>query len=150
MPMKSLVNAAYDVLTKKYADDGNKSVPIEFPDLLVAVGQELGYETEEELLPIASRFYTDLTLDGRFVIKEGNTWVLREHELFENIHIDMNEVYDLDNYKDEDETDKVKSSDDDGDDEDEVVEKRNDDEEEELGEESEDERERVLSTDDDE
>ena len=150
MPMKSLVNAAYDVLTKKYADDGNKSVPIEFPDLLVAVGQELGYETEEELLAIASRFYTDLTLDGRFVIKEGNTWVLREHELFENIHIDMNEVYDLDNYKDEDETDKVKSSDDDGDDEDEVVEKRNDDEEEELGEESEDERERVLSTDDDE
>ena len=150
MPMKSLVNAAYDVLTKKYADDGNKSVPIEFPDLLVAVGQELGYETEEELLPIASRFYTDLTLDGRFVIKEGNTWVLREHELFENIHIDMNEVYDLDNYKDEDETDKVKSSDDDGDDEDEVVEKRNDDEEEELGEESEEERERVLSTDDDE
>jgi DNA-directed RNA polymerase subunit delta len=150
MPMKSLVNAAYDVLTKKYADDGNKSVPIEFPDLLVAVGQELGYETEEELLPIASRFYTDLTLDGRFVIKEGNTWVLREHELFENIHIDMNEVYDLDNYKDEDETDKVKSSDDDGDDEDEVIEKRNDDEEEELGEESEDERERVLSTDDDE
>ena len=150
MPMKSLVNAAYDVLTKSYADAGNKSIPCDFADLLKAVGQELGYETEEELLPIASRFYTDLTLDGRFVIKEGNTWVLREHELFENIHIDMNEVYDLDNYKDEDETDKVKSSDDDGDDEDEVVEKRNDDEEEELGEESEDERERVLSTDDDE
>jgi DNA-directed RNA polymerase subunit delta len=150
MPMKSLVNAAYDVLTKSYADAGNKSIPCDFADLLKAVGQELGYETEEELLPIASRFYTDLTLDGRFVIKEGNTWVLREHELFENIHIDMNEVYDLDNYKDEDETDKVKSSDDDGDDEDEVIEKRNDDEEEELGEESEDERERVLSTDDDE
>ena len=150
MPMKSLVNAAYDVLTKSYADAGNKSIPCDFADLLKAVGQELGYETEEELLAIASRFYTDLTLDGRFVIKEGNTWVLREHELFENIHIDMNEVYDLDNYKDEDETDKVKSSDDDGDDEDEVVEKRNDDEEEELGEESEDERERVLSTDDDE
>lgn len=150
MPMKSLVNAAYDVLTKSYADAGNKSVPCKFADLLKAVGQELGYETEEELLAIASRFYTDLTLDGRFVIKEGNTWVLREHELFENIHIDMNEVYDLDNYKDEDETDKVKSSDDDGDDEDEVIEKRNDDEEEELGEESEEERERVLSTDDDE
>ena len=150
MPMKSLVNAAYDVLTKSYADAGNKSIPCDFADLLKAVGQELGYETEEELLAIASRFYTDLTLDGRFVIKEGNTWVLREHELFENIHIDMNEVYDLDNYKDEDETDKVTSSDDDGDDEDEVIEKRNDDEEEELGEESEDERERVLSTDDDE
>ena len=150
MPMKSLVNAAYDVLTKKYADDGNKSVPIEFPDLLVAVGQELGYETEEELLPIASRFYTDLTLDGRFVIKEGNTWVLREHELFENIHIDMNEVYDLDNFRDDDEAGEEKSSDEEDGDEDEVLEKRNDDEEEELGEESEDERERVLSTDDDE
>jgi DNA-directed RNA polymerase subunit delta len=150
MPMKSLVNAAYDVLTKKYADDGNKSVPIEFPDLLVAVGQELGYETEEELLPIASRFYTDLTLDGRFVIKEGNTWVLREHELFENIHIDMNEVYDLDNFRDDDEAGEEKSSDEEDGDEDEVLEKRNDDEEEELGEESEEERERVLSTDDDE
>ena len=150
MPMKSLVNAAYDVLTKSYADAGNKSVPCKFADLLKAVGQELGYETEEELLAIASRFYTDLTLDGRFVIKEDNTWVLREHELFENIHIDMNEVYDLDNFRDDDEAGEEKSSDEEDGDEDEVLEKRNDDEEEELGEESEEERERVLSTDDDE
>ncbi len=93
MQMKSLVNAAYDVLSKKFEREGKKSVPLPFKDLLREVGEELNIHEEEELIRIASRFYTDLTLDGRFVIKEDNTWVLREHEKFADVSIDMNAAY---------------------------------------------------------
>ncbi len=122
-----------------------------FGDLMVAVGHELGYDSEEALLKVASRFYTDLTLDGRFVIKENNTWVLREHELFENVHIDMNEVYSLDEYKDDDEAVEKKNDDIEGSDEDEEIGNENfdDEKEEELGEESEEEKITSAETDDD-
>lgn len=99
---KSLVDAAYDVLTRRY-DEKKESVPMSFSDLLLAVGQELGITDESDLIDVASKFYTALTVDGRFVIKENNTWVLRDHELFSNIHIDMNAVYADDEEEDEDE-----------------------------------------------
>lgn len=137
MPKKSLVDTAYDVLTKRYAEMGKKFTPIPFSDLTLAVGEELGYESDEELLKIASRFYTELTLDGRFVIKGNNTWVLREHELYANVHIDMNEVYPLDEYQpDEDEK---KKSDGEGDEDEDEIDNGidNEEKEEELGEESE-------------
>lgn len=136
MPKKSLVDTAYDVLTKRYAEMGKKFTPIPFSDLTLAVGEELGYESDEELLKIASRFYTELTLDGRFVIKGNNTWVLREHELYANVHIDMNEVYSLDEYQ-PDEDEKKKS--DEGDEDEDEIENGidNEEKEEELGEESE-------------
>lgn len=136
MPKKSLVDTAYDVLTKRYAEMGKKFTPIPFSDLTLSVGEELGYESDEELLKIASRFYTELTLDGRFVIKGNNTWVLREHELYANVHIDMNEVYSLDEYQ-PDEDEKKKS--DEGDEDEDEIENGidNEEKEEELGEESE-------------
>ncbi len=89
---KSLVDIAYDVLKKEY-EEKNASVPMPFGELLIAVGKVLGTTDENHLIDLASRFYTALTTDGRFVIKENNTWVLREHELYENVHIDMNDVY---------------------------------------------------------
>ncbi len=107
---KSYVDVAYDVLKDSYEKNGKKSVPVAFGELLLAVGQTLGINEEEELLKIASKFYTALTMDGRFVIKENNTWVLREHELLDNIHIDMNDVYSEDD-EDEDESEKEKGID---------------------------------------
>lgn len=89
---KSLVDIAYDVLRQEY-EEKNSSVPMPFGELLLAVGKVLGMTDENRLIDLASRFYTALTTDGRFVIKENNTWVLREHELYENVHIDMNDVY---------------------------------------------------------
>lgn len=86
----SLVDVAYKVMSDRYLKDQN---PVSFSDLLIEVGKELDIKEEEELMELASRFYTALTLDGRFVIKENNTWTLREHELFSNVHIDMNDVY---------------------------------------------------------
>ena len=106
----SLVDAAYRVLANRY-EEKNESDPMPFNELLLSVGELVGIEDQNDLLNLASSFYTSLTVDGRFVIKENNTWVLREHELFANIHIDMNAVYaededdeDEDEEKEEDES----------------------------------------------
>lgn len=102
----SYVDLAYQILVDKYNADsknsGGKSVPMKFLDLLKEVGDRLGFTTEDEFLNLASKFYTALTLDGRFVSKENNTWVLREHEKYEDVHIDMNKIYTEDEDEDED------------------------------------------------
>ncbi len=137
MSKTSLVQTAYEKLNSRYEAEGKNFKPVAFAELLQEVGAEIGLTDEEELINRASRFYTDLTLDGRFVIKENNTWALREHEKFEDIHIDMNEVYSLDEYKDEEE-ESPKTVDEDGEEvsDDDEVSSRSDDQEEELGEES--------------
>lgn len=101
----SLVDGAYEVLEKAFDANGKKSVPMAFGDLLLAVGKEVGITDEAKLLDVASKFYTALTLDGRFAIKENNTWVLREHEKFENVNIDMNDLYSVDDDTDADDSD---------------------------------------------
>ena len=40
-----------------------------------------------------SFFYTNLTLDGRFVNVGENKWNLRERVTFDKVHVDMNEFY---------------------------------------------------------
>ena len=51
-----------------------------------------------------SFFYTNLTLDGRFVNVGENKWNLRERVTFDKIHVDMNEFYaDVEETSDEDE-----------------------------------------------
>ncbi len=107
----SLVDAAYQVLTRRY-EDRKESDPMPFNELLLAVGELVGIEDQNDLLNLASAFYTSLTLDGRFVIKENNTWVLRDHELFANIHIDMNAVYAEDEDEDEEDEDEEKDDED--------------------------------------
>ena len=55
-----------------------------------------GYERIEALENIdedISFFYTNLTLDGRFVNVGENKWNLRERVTFDKVHIDMNEIY---------------------------------------------------------
>lgn len=118
MAEKSLVNVAYQILSEDY--NSGKQEPKKFLELCSEICDRLGM-TEEEFMKVVSRFYTDLTLDGRFVIKENNTWFLREHELYKNVHIDMNKVYDL-----EDETDEDGKKDDDAEDSDSFEEKEED------------------------
>lgn len=140
MPVrKSLVEAAYDVLSRRY-EEKKESVPMPFSDLLLAVGQEIGMTDENDLLDIASKFYTALTVDGRFVIRENNTWVLRDHELFSNIHIDMNAVY-----VDDEEEEKEEAGDNS---EESETEEGEENEEEEGEEEDGEEKEDILSDDD--
>ena len=90
MSEKSLVGTAYGIMTDRY-DCGEHS-PIPFGELCQAIIERLGL-SESDFLKEVSRFYTDMTLDGRFVIRENNTWTLREHERYKDVHIDMNDVY---------------------------------------------------------
>ena len=40
-----------------------------------------------------SLFYTNITLDGRFITVGENNWDLRSRHKFDEVHIDMNDIY---------------------------------------------------------
>ena len=94
---KSMVNVAYDVMLQVEG-------AIEFAKLWNEVCTVLGF-SEEEAAKKISTFYTQLTLDGRFVREVENTWNLRSRLKFENVHIDMNDIY----LAEDDEEDKLLS-----------------------------------------
>ena len=82
---ESFANTAYDIVVKH-----GDALP--FATLWNAVCEELGL-TEEDRINRVSYFYTQLTLDGRFVTLGENVWDLRIRHTFDKVHIDMNEVY---------------------------------------------------------
>ena len=83
---QSMIDTAYEII-----EEAGKAIP--FNNLLVAVGNALGIDDEEELLKRAGFFYTDLTLDGRLIILPNNFWDLKSRHASSDYHIDMNEVY---------------------------------------------------------
>lgn len=156
MANKSYVDAAYDVLVQAYANYATQKAafdklpvkdqtadklvaiqkecdyPMVFGHLIGTSLQDVGYDLTAVNGNMIAQFYTALTNDGRFVIKEGNTWALREHEAFADVHIDMNEAYASDTEEDEKAVDAGDKSEDDAEDNgDEETEKRDAEEEEE-------------------
>lgn len=99
---KSMRDIAYDLLSKK-------KNPVAFDKLWKEVSEILGLSEEEALTKIGT-FYTHITLDGRFVLLENNTWDLRSRHKFEEITIDMNDLYD----EDDSEEDIIDDEDDNG------------------------------------
>lgn len=95
----SMVDVAYDLMTKK-------KKPVDFYKLWQEVSEIKGFDqnNQEEN---ESLFYTNITLDGRFITVGENRWDLRSRHKFDEVHIDMNDIY----ADDEEDT-----SDDDGDD----------------------------------
>ena len=95
----SMVDVAYDLMTKK-------KKPVDFYKLWQEVSEIKGFDqnNQEEN---ESLFYTNITLDGRFITVGENRWDLRSRQKFDEVHIDMNDIY----ADDEEDT-----SDDDGDD----------------------------------
>ena len=85
MKNESMIDAAYSILT---ANDGAMA----FKDLWEKLKVELEIGPDEEASRIG-RFYTDLSLDGRFVEGKDNTWNLRSRICYDNVHIDMSDVY---------------------------------------------------------
>ena len=81
----SMVDVAYNLMTKKKKE-------VDFAKLYQEVSEIKGF-TEQEAEDRMSVFYTDITLDGRFITLGDNRWDLRERHKFENVHIDMNDVY---------------------------------------------------------
>ena len=95
--IKSNLDVAYELVS-------NKRKPVEFSKLWEEVSQIQGL-SEEESKGKASKFYTALSLDGRFITLGENTWDLRSRYTFDKVHIDMNEVYADDIEDDEKEVD---------------------------------------------
>ena len=98
---RSFVDTAYDIVVKNGAE-------LPFATLWNNVCEELGL-TQEDKVARVSYFYTQLTLDGRFVTLGENVWDLRIRHTFDKVHIDMNEVYS----EDEEELDFIPEDDDD-------------------------------------
>ena len=87
---ESMVNVAYGVLV-------DAGTTVKFKDLYNSVCEKLELSEEEKDEKI-SLFYTNLSLDGRFVTLGENEWDLRSRQKYEKVHIDMNDVYsDIDN-----------------------------------------------------
>ena len=122
--IKSNLDVAYELVSKKRKPD-------EFSKLWEEVSQIQGL-SEEEAKGKASKFYTALSLDGRFITLGENTWDLRSRYTFDKVHIDMSEVYADDIEDDEKEVDENASEKelfgDDDDDEDSEDEDSEDDE----------------------
>jgi len=86
MSEKSMLDLAFEVIKEV------KTLPISFYDLWEGVCKKanLGKEEAKRLI---SRFYTNMSLDGRFVTLTDNFWDLRANQTFDKVHIDMNDVY---------------------------------------------------------
>lgn len=92
MNEKSLLDYGFDVLS-------NSKDPIKFVDLFNESLKLSGLElSQQELKVKMSKFYTQLSLDGRFITLTDNFWDLRSRHVFEQVHLDM-----IDAYSDEEE-----------------------------------------------
>ena len=112
---KSNLDVAFELVSRK-------KNPVVFSKLWEEVSQIQGL-SEEEAKKRASKFYTALSLDGRFITLGDNTWDLRSRYTFDKVHIDMNEVYTDDSddveYEDRSEDDYFNDDDEESEDEDE-------------------------------
>ena len=92
MNEKSLLDYGFDVLSAS-------KEPIRFIDLFNKAVELSGLQFSDADLKIRmSKFYTQLSLDGRFITLTDNFWDLRSRHVFEQVHLDM-----IDAYSDEDE-----------------------------------------------
>lgn len=95
---KSMIDVAYELMLKK-------KKAIDFQKIWKEVSEVKGYD-EEEMEERQSLFYTNITLDGRFITVGENQWDLRSRHKFEDVHIDMNDIYaDVEDEEDEEPAD---------------------------------------------
>jgi len=91
MNEKSLLDYGFDVLSAS-------KEPVKFIDLFNKVVELSGLElSDSDLKSRMSKFYTQLSLDERFITLTDNFWDLRSRHVFEQVHLDM-----IDAYSDED------------------------------------------------
>lgn len=75
---KSMIEVAYGVLKQ------NKE-PMPFVNLWKLVSEEMGY-SQSQFEDNIAQFYTDLSIDSRYINLSGNVWDLRSrHKLAENV-----------------------------------------------------------------
>ncbi len=81
----SMVDVAYELMSKK------KSA-VNFYKLWEEVCQMKKFDDVQKD-DKESLFYTNITLDGRFITVGENNWDLRSRHKFSDVHIDMNDIY---------------------------------------------------------
>ena len=82
---ESMVDVAYSILK-------SERTILSFTELFNKVAEKLKL-TESEKNDRISSFYTDISLDGRLVNVKDNKWDLRVNQKYENVHMDINDVY---------------------------------------------------------
>ncbi|MCQ2792522.1 MAG: DNA-directed RNA polymerase subunit delta [Bacilli bacterium] len=84
MAKKAMIEYAYEIMQEK------KSISFTTLWASVAKKAELTNEQKEKALP---NFYTQLSLDGRFVALGNNKWSLRDRLPYEKVHVDLSDFY---------------------------------------------------------
>ena len=69
-----------------------KKKPVDFYKLWQEVSEIKGF-SEADKDENESLFYTNITLDGRLITVGENHWDLRSRHKFDEVHIDMNDIY---------------------------------------------------------
>lgn len=93
--IKSMTDIAYDVLVQATG-------ALSFYKLFEEI-QKVRDFSFDDIDEKRSLFYTNITLDGRFITVGENYWDLRERHLFSEVHIDMNDIYSYDEEEESDE-----------------------------------------------
>ena len=91
---KAMIDVAYEQLS-------TKKKPVTFIKLWEEICQIMGFRQAQEEDNIA-QFYSDLSLDDRFVCVGENKWDLRERHTYNEVVVDTSEIL-ID--EDEDDTD---------------------------------------------
>ena len=84
----SMIDAAYEILLA----NGTK---MKFTDLWAKVKEKLEILPEEEPERIG-RFYTDISLSGKFAVLADNYWDLGDRHEFAEVHADASKFYEPD------------------------------------------------------
>ena len=87
---ESKTDIAYRLMLKKKKERNFYDL---WEDVKAELAKVVAPEELENIEEDISFFYTNLTLDGRFVCVGENKWNLRERVTFDKVHIDMNEIY---------------------------------------------------------
>lgn len=82
---------------------------ISFSTLWSSITKKLELSEEEANSKIGN-FYTQLSLDGRFVALGNNKWSLRDRLKFDQIHVDTSDVYNDMEESEEDDEDEENST----------------------------------------
>ena len=117
----SMCNVAYDILKEV-------NEKVSFNALWNTVCERLGI-SEEDKMNLISNFYTQLTLDGRFMFLDENYWDLRANHTFDEFSEDSYDSYSDDDDDSDDLIDDEELSYDDEEDEDYDDSMENDEEE---------------------
>ncbi|MCH3909065.1 MAG: DNA-directed RNA polymerase subunit delta [Bacilli bacterium] len=93
------------MLEVAYEEMKNNKKSMSFAELYDFVVKTLEMNDDEKKANVGE-FFTELTLDGRFVALTDNNWDLRARHTYEKVHIDVNDVYTDVEEGDDDEEDK--------------------------------------------